>query len=326
MLDLKDRKILYELSRNSRIPLLQLAKKVSLSKDAVRYRLDTLEKNSMLSKYITVLNLPCFGYRSHILFLEFKSLTPESEKQIHAFFVNYPYTIWVATTTGKWDMIIDFVSKDTIQFDVNLSSILNHLGDNLKHYELLETIKENYYHHAYLLSSNNTQIENKVQMYEPDEFDYDLLHYLSQDSRKMSTELSKHIALSHDAISFRIKKLVKAGIIQQFSILVNFHQLDLEYYFLFLQFNKMTTQMHARITEFLESQRQVLFYGKTAGKFNYYVDLIVKNQKDFRDFIILLRNHFGEDIASKDMHVMFEQLKNNYFPTGVYQDLKKIKK
>ncbi len=321
MIDIKDKKILYELSKNSRIPILQLAKNVGLSKDAIRYRLEALEKNHILSTYLTVINLPLLGYRSHILFLEFKSLTGELEKQIHSFFVKHPYTIWVATTTGKWDMIIDFVSKDPIQFDANLSSMLNHLGNNLKHYELLETIKENYYHHAYLLSSNSTKKESKPEKYGPDIFDYEILHSLSQDSRKMSTELTTYINLSHDAISLRIKKMVKAEIIQQFSILLNFHQLDLEYYFLFLQFNKMTTQMHARITEFLESQKQVLFYGKTAGKFNYYVDLIVKNQKDFRDFVILLRNHFGEDIASKDMHVMFEQLKNNYFPTGVYQDL-----
>ena len=43
-LDLKDKKILFELDKNSRIPLSKLAKKIRLSKEVVFHRLNNLIK------------------------------------------------------------------------------------------------------------------------------------------------------------------------------------------------------------------------------------------------------------------------------------------
>ena len=48
-LDLKDRKILYELDSNSRQPLSQIAKKVGLSKEVVNYRIRRLEDQKIIT-------------------------------------------------------------------------------------------------------------------------------------------------------------------------------------------------------------------------------------------------------------------------------------
>ena len=55
-LDLKDKKILYELDLNSRATLNEIAKKVGLSKQVVDYRLKNLIKNNVINRFYTAIN------------------------------------------------------------------------------------------------------------------------------------------------------------------------------------------------------------------------------------------------------------------------------
>ena len=51
-LDIKDKKILYELDKNSRIPLSQLSKKVQLNEQTVHYRVKNLIKKGIIKNII----------------------------------------------------------------------------------------------------------------------------------------------------------------------------------------------------------------------------------------------------------------------------------
>ena len=55
-LDLKDRKILYELDLDARQPLTQIGKKVGLSKDVVSYRMKKLQDEGIIKNYYTVID------------------------------------------------------------------------------------------------------------------------------------------------------------------------------------------------------------------------------------------------------------------------------
>ena len=56
-IDSKDKKILSLLSLNARIPLTQISKKVSLSRDAVNYRITNLEKSGTIQGYRVVVDM-----------------------------------------------------------------------------------------------------------------------------------------------------------------------------------------------------------------------------------------------------------------------------
>jgi Lrp/AsnC family leucine-responsive transcriptional regulator len=55
-LDLKDRKILYELDLDARQPLTRIGKKVGLSKDVVSYRMKKLQDEGIIKNYYTVID------------------------------------------------------------------------------------------------------------------------------------------------------------------------------------------------------------------------------------------------------------------------------
>jgi Lrp/AsnC family leucine-responsive transcriptional regulator len=320
-MDVKDRKILYELSKNSRLSASQIAKKVGVSKDAVIYRMENLEKLGIIQKYMTVVNLRKLNYRTHILFLEFRKFDLETEKKILDFLVNHPYSIWVASPSGRWDIIVDIISNDIDQFDENLSGIINQLGENLKHYEFLETVREYYYNHKYLTNQNIKESSSKSIEYNLDETDCAILKELSQNSRTNSTDIAKKINVSHDQVSYRIKKLTKSKIIEQFTVSLDFSKLNYSYYYLFLKLNNLTKTTENKLITFLKSQKEVLFFGKNAGKFNFNVDVIVENPLQLKLFFNKLREYFGDFLESRENILMFEQRKNNYFPEGILKDL-----
>jgi DNA-binding Lrp family transcriptional regulator len=84
-LDLKDRKILYELDINSRQSFNELSKKVGLSKDSVIYRIKKLQDSGIIKHFHTVIDVGKLGFISFRLYLKLQNSTPQKEAEIIKF-------------------------------------------------------------------------------------------------------------------------------------------------------------------------------------------------------------------------------------------------
>ena len=73
-LDLKDRKILFELDLNSRQPYAAIAKKVGLSKQVVKFRVERLVRKGVIKKFVTLWNISKLGYSQYNIYLRFKRI------------------------------------------------------------------------------------------------------------------------------------------------------------------------------------------------------------------------------------------------------------
>ncbi len=71
-LDLKDRKILYELDINSRQSFSQLGKRVGLHKDVVAYRVKKLQEKGIIKNFITEINNYKTGYPTVKFYLNYQ--------------------------------------------------------------------------------------------------------------------------------------------------------------------------------------------------------------------------------------------------------------
>ena len=69
-LDIKDKKILYELDKNAKISASDVAKIVLLSKDAVGYRIKNLEDKGIIRGYRAVVDLTKLGYSLFRVYLK----------------------------------------------------------------------------------------------------------------------------------------------------------------------------------------------------------------------------------------------------------------
>src|SRR3989344_5865732 len=89
-LDAKDKQILAHLALDVRIPYITLAKKVLLSPDAVRYRIDRLKKEQVLIGTRTLVALGALGFSSYHLFLSLHPPNLKKEEDYIHFFETDP--------------------------------------------------------------------------------------------------------------------------------------------------------------------------------------------------------------------------------------------
>ncbi len=62
-LDMKDRKLLYELDFHARDPYSRLAKKVGLSKQGVEYKINNMIKKGIIRGFYPVIDAPKLGFK-----------------------------------------------------------------------------------------------------------------------------------------------------------------------------------------------------------------------------------------------------------------------
>ena len=104
-LDSKDKKILYELDKNSRIGYSALGKKVRLSKEVVRYRILKLEQEKVIQKHLTVIDTGKLGFVLHKFYFIFQNTTEEIENEIIEYIKNREDTVWFVSMDGKYNIV-----------------------------------------------------------------------------------------------------------------------------------------------------------------------------------------------------------------------------
>ena len=115
-IDVKDRKILYQLDLNSRQSLKTIGSNVRLTKNVVQYRIDRLVKNGIIKNFYTSIDFYKLGYINLGIYVNYQYYTPEIEKDIIQYFVNSEHAWFIANIQGKFDLIVLFSVSNMNQF------------------------------------------------------------------------------------------------------------------------------------------------------------------------------------------------------------------
>jgi len=112
-LDYKDKHLLEELQKNSRITNAELAKRIGLSPSSTLERVKKLEVSGFIEKYITLLNPRKAGY-SCFTFVEVK-LARHGETPVEDFIssiAHIPEVLECHHITGEADFLLKVATKD----------------------------------------------------------------------------------------------------------------------------------------------------------------------------------------------------------------------
>ena len=118
-LDLKNRKILYQLDLNSRQSLSQVGKKVGLHKDVVAHRVKNLQEKGVIVRFNTIIDTLKLGYICMRFYFNYQYITPEIKKEIIDHFVNFKRTQVVVSLEGGVDLVI-LVCRSILAHDLDI--------------------------------------------------------------------------------------------------------------------------------------------------------------------------------------------------------------
>ncbi len=323
-LDLKDRKIFSILSTNSRIPLTKLAKKVGLSRDAVKYRIKNYEKKGIIQGYRAMVDIKKFGYTPYHLFIKLNNPSQEIEKKIINKLIKNPFIRALIRFSGNYDFEIALIAKDIYELDRVIEKIIKDCFDLIQDYEILimpktyvaETFPPSF--SGYKLIHDFRNLEKKKDNYKIDKKDIKILKLMSENAKIPLYEIADKLKLSADAVNYRIKNMVRAGVILKFIPVINYSALSFNLYTILLNINTLDERKEKLLKKFLITNQNTLWAVKTIGRFNVLIYLLVRDVDNLQDTMIKLRRLFPKKINRYETLIAYEEYKYIYFPKKLF--------
>ena len=111
-IDVKDRKILYQLSLDSRQSFRSIGRKIGLSKDTVAARVKKLQDDDIILCFYTYFDYFRLGLIPLRFYFKYQYITPEIRKAIVENFANYEKSSVVCSIEGSYDLVVLLLVKN----------------------------------------------------------------------------------------------------------------------------------------------------------------------------------------------------------------------
>ena len=300
-LDLKDRKVLYELDRNSRQSNSEIAKKVRLNKNTVNYKIKRLEKEGIILNYYAVIDNSKLGYFSFRCYFKFFNTTSEKEEEI----INWLKNSKIVGVVGKIETIYDLLFMVWVKNIYEFDDFWLEFKKQYRQYIWMESVhvfsKVWHFKRKYLLEEQKTENyefigTNKLEKY--DNLDFEILKLLAKNARIQIIELSQKLKTPHRTIAFRIKQLEKKKIIQGYRVNLNLEKIGYEYYKMNMILNSY--EKYEELLNFCKNHLNIIYIDRTLTELDFEIDVEVKNRQE----LLKLLNEIKFKFNVRDMEIL----------------------
>jgi len=319
-IDLKDRKILYQLDLNCRQSNNQIGRKVGLSKEVVNYRIKRMQRLGIIRCFWTAINSLKLGYYAFRIYINFLDVSPEIKNEIIKYFKNYKNVWTLQTARGPVDLSAVLWADDIYNFNQFWNKTLDSYGNYFEKYAVSILTQVNCLKRTYLISDGYNKEDRDFytincigQPSNIDKLDYHLLNEIANNARISLIELSKKLNSSSQTINYRIKNLIKKGIILAFRVDVDISKLGLQNSMIDIYLKDHTKGK--KIEEYLKGNPYVEnIMDMTIGWCDLNFELLVKNFNSLTKIIDEIDKKFPGAIRKTNFWMGTEVHKERWMP------------
>jgi len=134
--------IMREITLNSRITILELAKKANISAPQVIYRIKKLIEKEVLVRFTTNIDLKKLGYEYCKALVYFQSYLPERKKEFIDYCSKHPNIIAIVDVIGPWDIELEFEVKNFEEYMNIMAEMRKKFPDIIRNFESVVITKE----------------------------------------------------------------------------------------------------------------------------------------------------------------------------------------
>ena len=291
MFDKKTRKILYELSRNSRLPLKQLAKKVGLSESAASYRLKQLYDEGIILSTAPIIDHSKLGHIVYRAYSKFFGTTPEKEKEIFEWLAKQEEVSVLATSHGDYEILIMSVVSSHQKFHDFIKRFKAKYRKNIDMLETFTYLKTYHFQRDYLdedkKSSREIITTGEAKPVKVDNIDKKILRSLAYDARKPVLTISEEIKVPVRTVANRLKLLEKKKVIAGYSLNLNLSKIGREYFKLNIIGNQNID--YSSLIDFATQLDSSIYVDETIGKYDFELNIEVKGKDELNEIIKSLK-------------------------------------
>jgi Lrp/AsnC family transcriptional regulator, leucine-responsive regulatory protein len=317
-LDVKDRKILYELDIDSRQSFSKLGKKVGLHKDVVALRVKKLIRDKIIYNFYTYVDLSKLGYNFLRFYFKLQFISPEIREKIIQELVNNKFSTFVNSAEGEVELSAYFAVKNIYEFAQIWEKFYSQYGQYFAHVWFSIWYHECMYCYSFLLendqnkrSDKNTTTFGQGTKVDIDELDFQILKILSSNSRVPSLDLAKKLNVTANTIKRRISDLQKKGVIKGYKIDIAFDKLDYKFYRLdvYLKNQSIRYKINDYITDNPLIRSRYISLGDAA---DLEYEIIIKSIDQIHQLMEDVITKFPECIKNYRYYTSLKRYKNVY--------------
>ena len=315
-LDSKDWKILYQLCTDARLSHNKIGKVVSLSKNAVTYRIQRLINRKIISGFFTIVDLGLLKYETHKLLIRLN--TTNDKEKIEYLKSNVNVTV-VDRLLGEWNLLVEFGCKNPSEFYSFLSDFKSKFSGMIDGYEIhtsLESYKVEQLPVELVEEKPLLKAQKKAENTDIDKVDLKLLSELNKNSTTSLFDLGEKLGITYETVSARIKRLKDSGVIIKFTAKINLMALGYDVYLILLELRNISKEREAALKTYINSQKNIRYSFLSASKPIVFIYLAVKKSEELNTFLLSIKNKFSDIIVNQKYLLSTEQLKYDLFPEG----------
>jgi len=316
-LDRTDKKILFELDRNSRQSFTQLARKLKASKSVVAYRVRQLEKKKVIQGYYTAIDTVRIGYYNFRAYISLKETSSEEREAIMDYLVKAKWTWWVARASYPYDIALMFLSRDMHKAGSQLKDFLAGFKKSIRSCRVNPYVELNHFFRDYILYDEPMQRrsymtvgdENRIELSDGERA---VLGELSSDSRQESIAIARKLGMSPITVKNIIRRMIKSGVILAFRVLVDYSKINHGYYWI-----------HINVSDYAEGERlkryamtlpETVYLEQTIGGSDIEFGIQVDERKGVLGIVSQITENFGKSITDYEYFKILENRKALYMP------------
>ena len=323
VLDLLDRKILHALNDDVRASYAQIARRVRSSKDVVKYRIDRLERIGIIQGYVTIFE---FGYWGYKTLIAFSHITPAREREILRYLSSHPLVNWLTPCAGTYDLAIAIMAKNPREFDEGLRSILAEIGPAVKEYKVSTSIGSPTFGYTPIFGAQHAsdgmteaRRRKSTQGFAKrtpniDEKDRAIAKILHVNARSSLTAIWQATDIPVDTVKYRIKRMMDAGIIKRFRLVLDLSGLGYARYEVFMQCAGLTDTLINSFLEYARQTRSIEYFGRYTGGWDIEMTVHLRSSAELRQFVLDLKERFGGHIRQLEILTLFTTQNFVYLP------------
>jgi|GEM_PF-871788 len=311
-IDTIDRNILYCLFIDARQSYQTIGKKVNLHRNNVKYRVDNLIKKGIITKFYPVINTFNLGYNVIRVYIKLQEADKDLRSSLLKYLCDDPNTWYIDTISGNYDISIALWVRNMNHFHVFWDELLRRYRQNIQHHTVALFLSIFYYKPFWLYNHQNhiqskkssIHLDNSIvfdvsesgKRLKIDEESHKILELLTKNSRIPSSEIAREIGISSQKVVYRIKQMKETGIIEGFTIDIDFSKINLMC--TKANINLIDYSKRGNIVNYLKNEKHLHYISKQAGFVDLEVGFIIQNFNEFMRIMDDLEYNFPHTIKN----------------------------
>jgi Lrp/AsnC family transcriptional regulator, leucine-responsive regulatory protein len=320
-LNLKDKKLLYQLDLDCRQSDSQIGKRIHVSKQVVDYRIKKLEQEKIITRFATVIDTYKLSFLKYKLYLSLENADKTIIQEIIEFLKQHKKTEWIATCSGKWDVIAGFLVKDVYEFDESIKELDEKYSQFISSRETTVSLGVPHWRKEYLLENKeNFPVffqGGKTHPVKIDRIDEEIIKILVNNAKMSIIDIARKLKTTPRIIDYRIKNLKKEKIILANRIFFNLNKFNWIYCKALIKFKNLTEEKYKKFFKHCDELKNLTYLINCIGSWDVELDFEIENFNEFHKIMLDIRDKFPDIIKHYDFAIIMNEDKLDYYP-GAY--------